>query len=99
MHDPLQDAFAQHYQGRHDPVDALWWVTRPGEKGPSGAPPVQQLFLQVADELEQTRSPEAAAALREALADLLHVDRQQALNALRRAEEDLRDRTSNPCSE
>jgi hypothetical protein len=37
-------AFAAEYDGPHDPRDALHWLTRPGEPGPSGhAPPEAEL--------------------------------------------------------
>lgn len=91
MVEPLEAAFGQFYQGRHDAADAFWWLTRPTETGPSGVPPVQHLFLQVADELERTDSPEVATALREALADLLQADRRAALDALVQAQAHLRE--------
>lgn len=74
--------FAQHYQGRHAPEDALWWLEHPDQPGPTGAPPPQQVFLDAADELQDRGLHASATALLEVLADLLQTDRSAALDAL-----------------
>lgn len=76
-------AFAARYRGRHAPEDALFWLEHPDSPGPTGAPPVQWLFLAAADRLREAGHAAAADAMLLALADLLDVDRRAAQDALR----------------
>lgn len=59
----------ERYRGRHDPADAVWWLTHPDQPGPSGArPPAEQR-----DALARraySREGAADPSLARALADL-----------------------------
>lgn len=35
-HPELYAEFVRHYRGAHDPLDALWWISRPNDPAPSG---------------------------------------------------------------
>ena len=72
--DPVERArYVAHYDGDHDPMDALAWAARPGSVGPSGAPDpfhsaddLQRLAFGRSDEAAQLAAQLRIGALQEA---------------------------------